>query len=78
MATRELPELNPLNLTYDVLIVGGGMVGGMLACALACSTEAKAAGRPLKIAVLEASRPTEFLPGSQPEYSIRVLSLIHI
>ena len=72
MATRELPELNPLNLTYDVLIVGGGMVGGMLACALACSTEAKAAGRPLKIAVLEASRPTEFLPGSQPEYSIRV------
>ena len=48
------------------------MVGGMLACALACSADAKTARAPLKIAVLEAARPTDFPPGSKPEYSIRV------
>jgi len=79
MEARELSELASEEETneiesssYDVVIVGGGMVGSMLACALSCSTEALASSRPLKIAVLEAARPHSFAIGSQPEYAIRV------
>jgi len=57
---------------YDVVIVGGGMVGSMLAAALAKST---AGGLPLSIAVLENQAPEPFTPGSNPQYDIRVSAL---
>ena len=53
---------------YDVVIVGGGMVGSMLAAALAT-------GGNLKIAVLEQHEPDPFIPGSDPPYDIRVSAL---
>lgn len=53
---------------YDVVIVGGGMVGSMLAAALAMQ-----AG--MKIAVLEHQQPEPFIPGTAPAYDIRVSAL---
>ena len=57
---------------YDVVIVGGGMVGSMLAAALAAQHSARPA---LKIAVLENQQPEPFVPGSNPAYDIRVSAL---
>lgn len=59
---------------YDVVIVGGGMVGSMLAAALAAA-HSDTAQPALKIAVLENSRPAGFTPGSKPAYDIRVSAL---
>jgi len=56
------------SVDYDVMIVGGGMVGSMLAAALA-------AGSSLKIAVLEHQEPEPFVPGTQPPYDVRVSAL---
>jgi 2-octaprenyl-3-methyl-6-methoxy-1,4-benzoquinol hydroxylase len=57
---------------YDVVIVGGGMVGSMLAAALAATHSAQPA---LRIAVLENHQPEGFTPGSNPAYDIRVSAL---
>lgn len=57
---------------YDVVIVGGGMVGSMLAAAL---SETHPAGTSLRVAVLEASAAEPFTPGTQPPYDIRVSAL---
>ncbi|MFK7890509.1 MAG: FAD-dependent oxidoreductase, partial [Granulosicoccus sp.] len=53
---------------YDVVVVGGGMVGSMLAAAL--SQESR-----LKVAVLERQEPEPFDPGSSQNYDIRVSAL---
>lgn len=53
---------------YDVVIVGGGMVGSMLAAALAYQSL-------LKVAVLEQQEPAAFEPGSSPPHDIRVSAL---
>ncbi|SCZ68336.1 UbiH/UbiF/VisC/COQ6 family ubiquinone biosynthesis hydroxylase [Thiohalomonas denitrificans] len=52
-------------MDYDVLIVGGGMVGATLACALG--------GSPLRVAVLERGEPDHAWP--RTEYDIRVSAL---
>ena len=53
--------------TFDVVIAGGGMVGGLLAAALAqCD---------LAVCVLERDRPAPFAPGSDPDYDLRVSAL---
>ena len=56
------------DVDYDVLIVGGGMVGSMLAAALA-------SGSSLRVAVLEHQEPEPFVPGTQPPYDVRVSAL---
>lgn len=53
---------------YDIVIVGGGMVGSMLAAALSLNSL-------LKIAVLEQREPEPFTPGSDPDYDLRVSAL---
>ena len=55
-------------IDYDVIVVGGGMVGSMLAALLARHTD-------LTLAVLEKSVPEPFTPGSDPDYDIRVSAL---
>jgi 2-octaprenyl-3-methyl-6-methoxy-1,4-benzoquinol hydroxylase len=57
---------------YDVVIVGGGMVGSMLAAALAATHSWQPA---LRIAVLENQQPESFTPGTNPAYDIRVSAL---
>ena len=49
----------------DVVVVGGGMVGGLLAAALA----------PLTVAVIDSAEPKPFEPGSSPSYDLRVSAL---
>ena len=53
---------------YDVVIVGGGMVGSMLAALLSQHTG-------LKLAVLEQHEPEPFPADSSPSYDIRVSAL---
>lgn len=60
-------SLSP-SVDYDLVIVGGGMVGSMLAAALAQDSS-------LRIAMLESHEPAPFLPGSNPPYDIRVSAL---
>lgn len=59
-------NVSPDNIDFDVLIIGGGMVGASLACALGDS--------PLKIAVIEA---TPFESTSQPSFDARTLALAY-
>jgi len=56
-----------MNVNYDVIIVGGGMVGSTLACALAESS--------LKIAVIEKTIPDDLKPDD--EYDLRVSAISH-
>ena len=58
---------------YDVLIVGGGMVGGLLCAALATLTARSQ--QPLRIAVVENRLPEAFPAGTTPEYDLRVSAL---
>ena len=53
-------------MTYDVLIVGGGMVGISLALALT--------GRGLKLGLIEAAKPGV---DSQPNYDDRAIALAY-
>ncbi|MDH5359918.1 MAG: UbiH/UbiF/VisC/COQ6 family ubiquinone biosynthesis hydroxylase [Gammaproteobacteria bacterium] len=57
------------NKQYDVLIVGGGMVGAALACGLAQNEH----GRPLSVAVVEAREPDLRWPPA--DYDIRVSAI---
>lgn len=61
------------DVEYDVVIVGGGMVGSML-CAALGSTLASYS-ETLKICVLENRLPDPFNPGSNPSYDLRVSAL---
>jgi len=70
------------NSEYDVVIVGGGMVGSMLCAALAsvaaqavATSSAGITREPLQICVLEHQLPTAFEPGSNPSYDLRVSAL---
>ncbi len=51
---------------YDLLIIGGGMIGASLACALA--------NQPLRVAVIEA---VSFRSSSQPSYDDRSIALAY-
>lgn len=54
---------------FDVIVAGGGMVGGLLAAALGATS---GAGTPLSVCVLEAARPEPFDAGGEPPHDIRV------
>jgi len=58
-------------LLYDVVVVGGGSVGGLLACALACSP----ATSHLRVAVLERAEPAPLHPvPAAPEARVSALT----
>ena len=52
---------------YDVLIVGGGMVGAALACGLG--------GSELTVAVVEGVKPPEFMPTQEHDLRVSALSI---
>ena len=56
-----------MNEKYDVIIIGGGMVGGTLACALADSD--------LRVAVIERAELTPFDPDSEHDLRVSALSI---
>lgn len=60
-------------LEFDVVIVGGGMVGSMLCAALA--TAQPQHGEPFKVCILEDRLPEAFSPGANPPYDLRVSAL---
>ena len=65
---------------FDVVVAGGGMVGSLLAAALAFGDRAQAvpgaaAARPLRVCVLDEDLPEPFEPGTDPSYDIRVSAL---
>jgi len=67
---------------FDVIVAGGGMVGSLLAAALASpgagpesDGQRDSSGPALKVCVLEAAEPEPFEPGSSPDYDIRVSAL---
>lgn len=62
---------------FDVVIVGGGMVGSMLCAALADVQAASTLHRiePLKVCVLEHQLPAAFDTGTNPAYDLRVSAL---
>jgi 2-octaprenyl-3-methyl-6-methoxy-1,4-benzoquinol hydroxylase len=56
-----------MNEQYDVLIVGGGMVGATLACALG--------GSSLRVAVIEGERPPAFSPDQPRDIRVSAVSI---
>ena len=80
-----------LTTEFDLIIAGGGMVGGLLAAAVARQSvmqqvasrqsliqqgdKIRTAPQPLRICVLEGQMPAEFKPGSNPPYDLRVSAL---
>ncbi|MCH9699461.1 MAG: UbiH/UbiF/VisC/COQ6 family ubiquinone biosynthesis hydroxylase [Gammaproteobacteria bacterium] len=59
--------MNSTHQVYDIAIVGGGMVGSTLATCLVDSG--------LKIALLEAVRPSEYSPEQPPDLRVSALSM---
>lgn len=60
-------------LEFDLVIVGGGMVGSMLCAAVAKRRSQHS--EPINICVLEDRLPEPFIPGSNPQYDLRVSAL---
>ena len=56
-----------MNTRYDVVIVGGGMVGATIACALG--------GSNLSVAVLEDYYPAEYSPEQDHDLRVSALSV---
>lgn len=56
-----------MNNSYDILIVGGGMVGATIACALGDTD--------LKVAVVEEQYPSEFETGQEHDLRVSAISL---
>jgi len=61
------------DLKFDIVIVGGGMVGSMLCAAI--TTQQTHNSEPLNVCVLEDRLPNAFIPGSNPDYDLRVSAL---
>lgn len=57
-----------MHTAYDIIIVGGGMVGSMLACALAQQTS-------LSIAILEAHTPTQTWSATTYHHRVSAIAL---
>ena len=66
---------------YDVIVIGGGMVGSMLCAALASEQSELADAlnvpvtEPLRVCVLEERLPESFEPHTNPVYDLRVSAL---
>ena len=58
---------------YDVLVVGGGMVGSLLCASLAQLSQSSR--HPLRVGLLEDRLPDAFEPGTDPPYDLRVSAL---
>jgi 3-demethoxyubiquinol 3-hydroxylase len=53
--------------SFDVIVIGGGMVGAAVACSLG--------GSPLRVAVIENAPPQPFLPGQPHDLRVSALSI---
>ena len=62
-----------MKATYDIIIVGGGMVGSTLACLLAAHYKKDARQSTRRIAIIEAFEPQPF--NDSAPYGLRVSAI---
>lgn len=69
--------MNKKAFDADIIVVGCGMVGGLVATALSCPEAhgLSPQSTPLKIVVIDTASPRAFEPGTDPAYDLRVSAL---
>ncbi|PCH62958.1 MAG: 2-octaprenyl-6-methoxyphenyl hydroxylase [SAR86 cluster bacterium] len=70
-------QITSLKKQYDIVVVGGGLVGASFACAMDQALANCAGLRPISILVVEAFQQSDQSPQAQPSFDARTTALSH-